>query len=315
MNSSQIIIAAAVFVGSLFIGAALYLHLRAVRQIPVALHAKWRLMGWFMAFFLGGYLLFLVIYLRQGTFPLEIITALVFFGGGFFVFLVTGITLRALQQIVTHERQLQVVNAALQQSNYELIQAYDSTIEGWGHALELRDQETQGHTKRVAQVTREISLKMGLRRDELVHITRGALLHDIGKMSVSDSILMKTGPLTEAEREQMQNHPATAFELLSHIDYLKPALDIPYCHHERWDGTGYPRGLKGKEIPLAARIFAVADTWDALVHARRYHPVWPRAKVCAHIAAGAGSHFDPAVVAVFLRMDYCREPAGGGADV
>jgi response regulator RpfG family c-di-GMP phosphodiesterase len=112
----------------------------------------------------------------------------------------------------------------------------------------------------------------------------------------------------------MREHPATAFELLSHIDYLKPALDIPYCHHERWDGSGYPRGLKGKEIPLAARIFAVADTWDALAHARRYHPIWPRAKVCAHIAAGAGSHFDPEVAAVFLKMDYCREPAGGAGN-
>lgn len=307
MNSLQLLIIAAVFAGSLFIFAALFLHMRAVRRIPEELLSKWRLMTVMMAFFLGGYLFFLFIYLRKSEFPLEVIVAAVFFGGGFFVFLVTGITLRAMQQVVAHERQLHIVNEALQRSNYELVQAYDSTIEGWGHALELRDQETQGHTKRVAEMTTEIARKLGIHGDRLVQITRGALLHDIGKMAISDNILLKTGALTDEERELMQDHPASAYEMLSNIAYLKPALDIPYCHHERWDGTGYPRGLKGNEIPLAARIFAVADTWDALAYDRRYHPAWHKEKVCAHIESGAGTHFDPEVVAVFLDMDFCRE--------
>lgn len=185
--------------------------------------------------------------------------------------------------------------------------AYDSTIEGWGHALELRDQETHGHTERVAKMTLEIARQFGVRQDQFVHLSRGALLHDIGKMAIGDSILMKAGPLTEEERVVMQSHPVAAYEMLSKIAYLKPALDIPYCHHERWDGTGYPNGLQTTQIPLAARIFAVADTWDALAHDRRYHQAWPRDKVCAHIKAGAGSHFDPEVVAVFLKMDCCRD--------
>lgn len=306
MESLQILIIAAVLAGSLFLSAALFLHLRAVRSIPETIHAKWLLMAGFMIFFLVGYLFFLFTYFRQLDFPLEILVAIVFFGGGFFVFLVTGITLRALQQIVTHERQLYIVNGALQRSNSELMQAYDSTIEGWGYALELRDQETQGHTKRVAGMTRQLALAFGLRQDQLIHIVRGAMLHDIGKMAVPDSILLKEGPLTEDERELMQDHSVAAYGMLSHISYLKPALEIPYCHHERWDGTGYPRGLKGAQIPLAARIFAVADTWDALTHERRYHEAWSREKVCDHIKAGAGSHFDPAVVAVFLEMDFCR---------
>ncbi len=307
MTSLQILVIAGVALGSLFITAALFLHMSAVRRIPETLHSKWRLIAVLMAFFLISYLCYLFIYLRQLEFPVEIINATVFFGGGFFVFLVTGITLRALQQVVAHERQLYIINEALQRSHYELMQAYDSTIEGWGHALELRDQETQGHTQRVARMTREIARQFGLRQDQLVHVTRGALLHDIGKMAIADSILMKDGALTDEERVLMQEHPVAAYEMLSKIAYLKPALDIPYCHHERWDGSGYPGGLQGNQIPLAARIFAVADTWDALAHDRRYHQAWPREEVCAHIKARAGSHFDPEVVEVFLKMDLCRE--------
>lgn len=306
MNSLQMLIVLAVLGGLLFISAALFLHLRAVRQLPEGLHAKWRLLALLMAFFIGGYLFFLFVYLQHADFPLEILTASVFFGGGFFVFLVTGITLRAMQQIVARERQLHIINGELQRSHHELVQAYDSTIEGWGHALELRDQETHGHTKRVEQMTLEIAREMGVRGDQLINISRGALLHDIGKMAISDSILLKDGPLTDEERDLMRHHPIAAFEMLSHIAYLQPALAIPYCHHERWDGTGYPRGLKGTAIPLAARIFAVADTWDALGHDRRYHGAWAREKLCAHIAAGAGTHFDPEVVAVFLKMHFCR---------
>jgi len=311
MHSLQLLIIASVVGGALFIAASLFLHMRAGRRIPEELQPKWRLMASLMAFFLAGYLCFLFIYTEDSKFPLETITSTVFFFGGFFVFLVTGITLRALQQVVAHERQLHIINEALQRSNLDLMKAYDSTIAGWGFALELRDHETQGHTERVAGITRDIARKMGVRGDQLVHIIRGALLHDIGKMAISDSILMKDGPLTDAERELMQQHPAAAHEMLSKIDYLKPALDIPYCHHERWDGTGYPRGLKGTEIPLAARIFAVADTWDALAHDRRYHKSWSREKVCAHIKSRAGTHFDPEVVAVFMKMEFCRQESAG----
>jgi HD-GYP domain-containing protein (c-di-GMP phosphodiesterase class II) len=307
MKSLEFLIVVAIVAGALFIFASLFLHMRAGRRIPLELQSKWRIMASLMAFFLAGYLFFLFIYMRESKFPLEIITATVFFFGGFFVFLVTGITLRALRQVVAHERQLQIINEALQRSNFELMRAYDSTIEGWGHALELRDHETQGHTERVVAMTRDLAKKMGVRGDQLIHISRGALLHDIGKMAISDSILMKEGQLTDEEREKMMHHPVAAYEMLSKIEYLKPALDIPYCHHERWDGTGYPRGLKGEDIPLAARIFALADTWDALAHDRRYHKAWPREKVCSHIKTRAGTHFDPKVVAAFLGMDFCRE--------
>lgn len=191
----------------------------------------------------------------------------------------------------------------LQRSNAELVLAYDTTIEGWARALELRDQETEGHTQRAAEMTLRLAQAMGMQEGELVHVHRGALLHDIGKMSIPDSILLKTGPLTEEEWAIMRRHPVYAFELLSPISYLRPALDIPYCHHERWDGAGYPRGLKGEHIPLAARIFALADTWDALYSERRYHPAWPEDRVREHIRSLAGTQLDPKVVEVFLDME------------
>ncbi len=496
MSTSQIPVIAAVAAGTVFLGASLYLHLRAGRHIPVEIRPKWQLMAGLMAFFLAGYLFFLFIRVEGLPFPLEILTSAVFFGGALFVFVVTRITLKALAQIVDHEQQLQAINdqllsknrdledeivrrrdaekrasihlkhltslhdidtmisasldlgvtlkvfldqlvpqldidaaavllfdrhtqtveyaagvgftgetinssserlgqgsagraamerkvqyiqdlrveghdfsrpelvreegmvsycalplvakgtvqgvleiyrrhmfkpdhewleflqslairvaiaidnAALfnqlQRSNTELILAYDTTIEGWSHALELRDHETEGHTQRVVTMTRAIAKKVGMKDEQLVHLTRGALLHDIGKMAIPDEILMKNGPLTESEKELMQKHPVYAMEMLSPIAYLQPALDIPYCHHERWDGSGYPRGLKGAQIPLPARIFAVADTWDALINARRYHEAWPLAKVCAHIEERAGSHFDPEIVKIFLGMDWCR---------
>lgn len=497
MPNLQLLGSAAVFTGAIFLGASLYFHLRAARRIPQEIRPKWLLMAGLMTFFLTGYLLFLLIHVLRINFPLEILTAAVFFGGGLFVLLVTRITLRALEEIAAHEGQLHAINDQLlvknrdleeeisrrleaekqaqlrlrhltalhsidtiisasldlgvtlkvfleqiiplleidaaavllfnphrqtveyaacqgfqttavtasserlgegsagrvaltrkpeiipdlpanaehfnrpdllreekvvsycglpliakgriqgvleiyhrrpfspdaewldfvqslairaaiaienatlfndlQRSNSELILAYDTTLEGWSHALELRDRETQGHTQRVVEMTREIAKRFGMREEQLVHVTRGALLHDIGKMGISDTILMNEGSLSEAERELMHQHPVYAMEMLSPIAYLQPALDIPYAHHERWDGTGYPRGLKGLQIPLAARIFAVADTWDALVNARRYHEAWPRTKVCEYIAAQAGRHFDPAVVAVFMEMEWCRE--------
>lgn len=190
----------------------------------------------------------------------------------------------------------------LQRSNAELTQAYDATIEGWSRALDLRDRETEGHTLRVTEATERLARAMGLGESELVHIHRGALLHDIGKMGIPDSILLKSGPLTDEERRTMQKHPVFAYEMLAPISFLGPALDIPYCHHERWDGTGYPRGLKGEQIPLAARIFAVIDVWDALSSARPYRTPWPKEKVLDYIRGLAGKAFDPNVTRIFLDL-------------
>jgi PAS domain S-box-containing protein/putative nucleotidyltransferase with HDIG domain len=192
----------------------------------------------------------------------------------------------------------------LQRSNSELILAYDTTIEGWARALELRDQETQGHTKRTTEMTLRLARAMGISESELVHVRRGALLHDIGKMSIPDSILLKTGPLTEVEWDIMRRHPRYAFELLSPIAYLRPAIDIPYCHHERWDGTGYPRGLREEQIPLAARIFSLVDIWDALNTDRRYHAAWPEDRIKEYIRSLSGSQFDPKVVDLFLNNEF-----------
>jgi PAS domain S-box-containing protein/putative nucleotidyltransferase with HDIG domain len=190
----------------------------------------------------------------------------------------------------------------LQRSNSELSLAYDTTIEGWSRALDLRDQETEGHSQRVTEMTLRLARRLGLSESELVHIRRGALLHDIGKMGVPDGILLKPGPLTEAEWAIMRKHPVHAYEMLSPILYLRPALDIPYDHHEKWDGTGYPRGLKGEAIPLAARIFAVVDVWDALRSDRPYRAAWSEDRVRAHIQSLAGTHFDPQVVDAFTRL-------------
>jgi HD domain len=186
--------------------------------------------------------------------------------------------------------------------NLELARAYDSTLEGWARALDLRDNETEGHTQRVAALTVRLAHAMGLRDVDLVHIRRGALLHDMGKLAVPDSIMLKPSALTDEQAEIMHRHPDYAHELLSPIGYLRPALDIPYCHHEKWDGTGYPRGLKGEEIPLAARIFAVVDVWDALRSDRPYRVAWTEERAKAYIQEQAGVHFDPQVVATFLKV-------------
>ncbi len=190
----------------------------------------------------------------------------------------------------------------LQRSNTELSLAYDRTIEGWSHALDLRDRETEGHTQRVTRKTEELARVMGLTDQEIVHARRGALLHDIGKMGVPDRILHKTGPLDADEWDTMRQHPVFAYEMLSSIAYLKPALDIPYCHHEWWDGSGYPRGLKGEQIPLAARIFAVVDVWDALSSDRPYRKAWKREDIVNQMHALKGKQFDPIIVDRFLKM-------------
>ena len=190
----------------------------------------------------------------------------------------------------------------LQRSNQELFHAYDATIEGWSHALDLRDKETEGHTQRVTALTVELASQFGFTEEQLIHVRWGALLHDIGKMGVPDSILLKPDTLTDEEWEIMRRHPMFAFEMLSPIPYLKSSLDIPYCHHEKWDGTGYPRGLKGEVIPLSARLFAVVDVWDALRSNRPYRQGWPDGKVLEHIRTHAGTHFDPKAAELFLRV-------------
>jgi len=190
----------------------------------------------------------------------------------------------------------------LQRSNRELSQAYDATIAGWSSALDLRDKETEGHTQRVTELTERLARAAGIPEAELVDVRRGSLLHDIGKLGVPDAILHKPGPLNEDEWKVMRRHPLLAFEMLAPITFLRQALDIPYCHHERWDGTGYPRGLKGEQIPLAARLFAVVDAWDALTSDRPYRPAWSRAKVIKHIRALAGTQFDPNAVDIFIRV-------------
>jgi HD-GYP domain-containing protein (c-di-GMP phosphodiesterase class II) len=190
----------------------------------------------------------------------------------------------------------------LQRSNLELVVAYNDTIEGWSRAMDLRDRETEGHTQRATEMTLKLARHMGLSEAELAHVRRGALLHDIGKIGVPDHILNKPGSLTDEEWAVMRKHPQFAYDLISPIAYLAPALDIPYCHHEKWDGSGYPRGLKGGQIPLSARLFAVVDVFDALTSDRPYRPAWSKQKALAYIRENAGSHFDPACVEAFFDL-------------
>lgn len=188
----------------------------------------------------------------------------------------------------------------LQQSNVDLAQAYDHTLKGWARALELRDQETKGHSDRVTNLTMELARGFGFKDQELDHMRRGAILHDIGKMGIPDHILLKPGPLDTHEWEVMRLHPVYAYEMLSTISFLTPALDIPYYHHEHWDGAGYPYGLKGEQIPLPARIFAVADVYDALTHDRPYHRAWSKENALRYIRDQRGKHFYPPVVDLFV---------------
>jgi PAS domain S-box-containing protein len=190
----------------------------------------------------------------------------------------------------------------LQQSNYELSRAYDATIEGWSRALDLRDKETEGHTQRVTEMTIRLARHFDFSKEELLHIRWGALLHDIGKMGVPDHILLKPETLTEEELIIMRKHPEYAYDLLKPIAFLAPALEIPYCHHEKWDGTGYPRGLKEEEISLAARLFAVVDVWDALRSDRSYRLAWSEEDALAYIREQSGKHFDPSVAEVFIKQ-------------
>jgi PAS domain S-box-containing protein len=190
----------------------------------------------------------------------------------------------------------------LQRSNTELIVGYDATIEGWARALELRDLETSGHTNRVTDMTERLASRMGISRDAMIHVRRGAILHDIGKMAIPESILLKTGALSMEEAEIIHQHPGYAYKLLYPIPFLRQAMEIPLCHHEKWDGSGYPRGLKGEEIPLAARIFSVVDVWEALTSDRPYRVAWPEETALRYISSESGKQFDPAIVVEFLKL-------------
>lgn len=211
-----------------------------------------------------------------------------------------------LCRTLSNEIAMAVTNAQLydgvMHAKAQLESAYDATIEGWSLALEMRDEGTAGHTSRVTDLTLAVAGKMGIPAAQMPHIRRGALLHDIGKMAVPDAVLHKPGPLDDAEWELMRAHPTRAKEFLEQIEYLEPALEIPYCHHERWDGSGYPQGLSGEEIPLSARIFAIIDVLDALTSDRPYRPAWSRDAALAHIREQAGVHFDPAAVDAFFEV-------------
>lgn len=190
----------------------------------------------------------------------------------------------------------------LEAANLNLKTAYEVTLEGWSRALDLRDKETEGHSLRVTELTVFLAHEMGVDQDALLHIRRGCLLHDIGKMGVPDNILLKPAALVEDEWAVMKRHPEFARDLIAPINYLRGAVDIPYCHHERWDGSGYPRGLKGVEIPLGARIFAVVDVWDALTSDRPYRKAWPNDEALAYLHKNSGVLFDPAAVDAFTQM-------------
>ncbi|MGD8406727.1 MAG: HD domain-containing phosphohydrolase [Anaerolineales bacterium] len=201
---------------------------------------------------------------------------------------------------------LAISNAKLykqaQQAIADITKAYDATLEGWSRVLDMRDHVTDQHTHRVADLTVDLAKKMDIPVTELGNIRRGALLHDIGKMGIPDAILQKPDVLTDAEWKTMKKHPEMAYQFLSHISYLQPALEIPLCHHEKWDGTGYPRKLKGEEIPLAARIFTVVDVYDALTSERPYRKAWKKEDALAYIREQAGKHFFPEAVDAFLEM-------------
>lgn len=209
-------------------------------------------------------------------------------------------------------RKLLEERANLEQAHAKLLEAYDATIAGWSRAMELRDTDTEGHTLRVTELTVQIARKMGLSGEEIVHIRRGALLHDMGKLAIPDRILHKPSALSDEEWEVMKKHPQYACDMLSAIEYLRPALDIPLYHHERWNGKGYPRGLAGEAIPLAARIFAVADVWDALTSHRPYRAALPAHEALRFIVDRSGVDFDPQVVEVFVPLVTQADPRPEG---
>lgn len=197
-------------------------------------------------------------------------------------------------------RKLREEHVQLELALRTLQSTYDTTIEGWVHALDLRDKETEGHTRRVTEMTMQLALAMGISEELTAHYRRGALLHDVGKLGIPDAILHKRGPLTDEELGVLRKHPEYAYQWLAPIEYLRPALDIPYCHHEKWNGSGYPRGLRGEQIPLAARMFALIDVWDALLSERPYKQAWSVDQAAQYIHSQKNIHFDPMIADIFL---------------
>jgi putative nucleotidyltransferase with HDIG domain len=207
---------------------------------------------------------------------------------GAFIWVVVGIMEKNLERV--------------KESEVELRTNYDLTLEAWAKVLEYRDRETEGHSRRLVELSTQLATAMGLGIEEIDHLRRGALLHDIGKLAIPDEILLKPGALNDAERRLMQQHPVFAKQMLSRVSFLQPSIDVAYCHHERWDGLGYPQGLKGEAIPLAARLFAVVDQWDALASDRPYRKAWTKADMVAYFRENAGKIYDPQIVKVFLRI-------------
>lgn len=218
----------------------------------------------------------------------------------------------------TASRQLVAQNRQIVAARDQLQLAYDTSIEGLGLVLDKRDEETEGHSQRVTELMTRLLAQLSVPQEQIVSGRRGALLHDIGKLGIPDAILLKPGPLTEKEWVVMRTHPVLAYEMLSPLQHLEKALDVPHYHHEKWDGSGYPLGLAGEAIPLAARAFALVDVWDALSSKRPYRDAWAQDEVMRYIAEQAGSHFDPSLVGPFQEVvaayveeeDRPAEPAG-----
>jgi putative nucleotidyltransferase with HDIG domain len=190
----------------------------------------------------------------------------------------------------------------VKESEAELRKNYDLTLGAWAKVLEYRDKETEGHSRRLVELSTRLAQALGLSEEEIGHLRRGALLHDIGKLAIPDEILLKPGALNDPERRLMEQHPVYAKQMLSKVSFLQPCVEVAYSHHERWDGLGYPQGLKGEAIPLSARIFAVVDQWDALTSDRPYRNAWTRENVIAYIQENAGKIYDPEIVNVFLTI-------------
>lgn len=218
----------------------------------------------------------------------------------------TGLLASIIEQSLRQQEELKVLNASLEAKvklrTSDLEDAYEKTIAGLAKALEFRDEETEGHCQRVTSMVLRMARMYGMGPEKLVHVQRGALLHDIGKLAIPDRVLLKDGPLSPEEWKVMRRHPTIAMQMLEPIEFLRPALAIPHYHHEKWDGTGYPAGLKGEEIPIEARLFALVDIWDALRSDRPYREAWPLERVLEHIRSLSGNHLDPRVVELFFLM-------------
>jgi putative two-component system response regulator len=218
---------------------------------------------------------------------------------------IDGLELLARVQTITRlnrYRRIMEQQDKIEKAHQELVISYEKTIEGWVNAIDIRDQETEGNSARLIELTLKFAQKAGIPQGQMEHIRRGTLLHDVGNMGIPDQILLKHGKLTEEEWAVVRKHPVNAHEWLSAIEYLGPALDIPYCHHEKWDGSGYPRGLRGEEIPLEARLFAIVDVWVALISRRPFRAAWSRSEALNYIKQNSGTHFDPALVEIFLSL-------------